>query len=571
MLSLFDNSILSRSQDDDGSDTTKTKTPPAPEHDRNHQPRIRHIRRALLDSFPSAATLDRVLNVSQAWWEIGLAMFPQIYGAEPGTGFKEFVAASNASGSVQKMAKALLCIAISLQEAPPGLELDLGGSTTAVDLAAHYGNMIHDLVISDDEIAGTIDGIECLFLHSKYDINDGRVRRAWLSLRRGLSFSQLLGLHLRSKSSTSSEPAVLRGQSLWTALYQTDRFLSLLLGLPFAVSEIPCPLPGSDGAIPTDNSSASRGEQYFLKLACIVGHIIDRNQEPPSNNSLPLTIKIDGEMNELVASMPSEWWVYDATMEDEYDHMYTRLIPQFWHHQARILLHLPFMLMAATDRRYEYNKIAALESAREMIQRYRVIRPAQGFRSAVCKVIDFQIFTAAMVLVLNLMGISQTSSARDLEEAAMDEELVTITHDLLHRASLETQGGVTTQAARALKMFCKARADPCTGGDQTAKLVIPYVGTVAFGPGKSFNHAYMKCQDAVQQPGQVPTPESLDDSLQDPSGFNNFLATIPTDLNFGGYQLQQPPDAGMNGEVFANIYSDLDQDWSWFWNNTNMT
>lgn len=499
-------------------------------------------------------------------------MLPYLFGPEPGQDAHQFVAGMRASGNVQKIAKALLFISVGLQEASPGLNLHLGPSVTAADLSMRYLNVIYDLVISDEELVGTIDGIECLFLYYKHNINDGRIRRAWINIRRALSFSQLIGLHTLWKSTPRphSDPAFLRGESLWKALYQSDRFLSLLLGLPYAVSEI----PGTVSAYTGVNNPSPAGEHYLFRLSSIVGHIIDRNQEPPNNNTLPLTMKIESELADLTASMPSNWWVNDTNVDNVADQMYTRLLPQFWHHQARTLLHLPFMLKASTDRRYEYNRIAALESAREMLKRYEKFRPGMGLGSNICKVVDFQIFTAAMVLVLNLLSTSASSPPRDREEAAADEELITKTHDLLHRASLETEAGVTTQAARALKMFCKARADPCRPGQKSAKVVIPYFGAVAFGPGQSLtNQEYLEPLNAGNQPVQLPTPETEQSNnlIHGSSNFDNLWATMLPDLNFGGYQPQQPEIVGTGGEIFANVNLNLDQDWSWFWNNTNLT
>ena len=330
--------------------------------------------------------------------------------------------------------------------------------------------------------------------------------------------------------------------------------------------------------MPGHNSSTEKtapsGEEYVSGLANAIGHIIDRNQEPPSNNTLPLTVKIEGELSDLAASMPSEWWSAPITLEDVQLQKYNRLLPQMWHYHARMLLHLPFMLKATTDRRFEYNRIAALESSREMLTRYQMFRPAIGFGSSVCKVIDFQTFTAAMVLVLNLLSTSTNSPAHDQREAAIDEQLIADLYDLLNRASMESGGGVTTQAARALKMFCKEKADPCPPGQNTASIVIPYFGTVVFGRGKSFaNQAYLKTCEAPQAPVQLPTPEmdTLDSSLHDPASFETSLSSMSSDFNFGGYQLQQQQGMGIDGDVFANVNLDLDQDWSWFWDNTNMT
>ena len=579
VLSLFNNSILSRCQDDD--EDQRPATPSIPESEAISK--LEPTRRALLALFPSQTTLTAILDESQAWWYATQAMFPEIYGPECGSSIHQFIADSKASGSVQKITKALLCIVIGLQEAPPNMNLDLRPSKNIVELTTKYMNVIDEVVISNDELVGTIDGIECLYLYAKIEMNNGRIRRTWISTRRAMSFAQLLGFHMTQNSaraSSKTQAGALRGQSLWKALYHTDRFVSLLLGLPYAAPDIPCTMPNEGAPAMPDSYFTSNAyaaviplteRPYLLKLASIIGHVIDRNQSLPSEDTLPQTVKVEGELTALAAWMPSSWWdLKNIPKEDVPDQLYIRLLPQFWHHQTRTLLHLPFMLRAATDRRYEYNRIAALESAREMVQTYIIFRPSQGFSSCVCKVVDFQVFTAAMVLVLNLLSTSQSSSARDQEDAVKDEELVTITHDLLHRASLETEGGVTTQAARALKMFCRARADRCPADQKSARLVIPYFGSVIFEPGKSFqNPSYLSACN--QPPVQLPTPEnsSLDSALQTPAN-NNFLAPMPSDYNFGGYPIQQPQSLG-DGEMFANVNLDLDQDWSWFWDNTTMS
>lgn len=572
VLSLFDNSILRRYDGSEDGSTTEDHTSLVSERDAKSTANEEYIRRTLLSLFPSKSTLDIILSASQMWWTASQSMLPQTYG----TGWPsmaEYVYESQASNNIQKIAKALLCVAVSLQEAPPSVALDLGPPYKLSDLANHWLQIVTDLVISNDELAGTMDGIECMFLQAKIDINQGRIRRAWVTFRRGLSFCQLLGLHVRPKYTARSQDFVIRGESLWKALYQGDRFLSLILGLPYGVSESHCTNTNSENKDDTSKPKI-RGAEYFFRLSTIVGHIIDRNQTPSSNDTLPSTIVIDGELAALAARMPPDWWNHPIDPTDILNEMYSHVLPQFWHHQARTLLHLPFMLKAATDKRYEYNRIATLESAREMLHRYRIFRPAQGFSSLVCKVLDFQVFTPAMVLVLNLFGLSENDSAREKQEADQDEELVIAIYDILHQASLETEGGVTTQAARALRMFCRKRRDPCPLGATTGKVVIPYFGTVVFGRGKSFtNEEYIHDKSkAVQQPVQLPTPETIstEGSISDPSNMDNFLATMPSDLNFGGYPLQQTQNAPFDGGAFANVNFDLDQDWSWFWDNTNM-
>ena len=559
IFSLFDNSILSRRPN---SSDTYGGNPNDLQHGlvevRPRSASLDKIRQTLLALFPSQQRVKIILDASHAWWGAWQYLFPEIFGAERTASINEFVAECMSSGSVQKISKALLCIAIGLQET--SVVLDAKYSETATqDYAEHYPGVIDDLVLTKDDLAGTIDGIECLVLQAKHDANIGHVRRSWVTFRRAISFAQLQGLHVRANDGSMVNN--MRRDSLWNLLYQSDRFNSLLLGLPHCISE-PTPkkcLNNSVGSNPT-------GSGFLFRLANVVGHIIDRNQEASPNNALTVTVKIEGELIDLAATMTADWWAPDpSAFRDTPSQLYTHYLPQFWHHQARTLLHLPFMLKATTDRRYEYNRIAALESARQMLGLYQIIRLAAGFMSLICKVIDFQAFTAAMVLVLDMLGPKY-----DMKESALNRSCVSSTTEILQKASMEAGGGVARQAARALELF---------GNEQklqgASKIAVPYFGTVSFGPGQNFARSAhsqtIQPNQPNQQPLQVPTPseDSLDFSPEQWSVDYNF-ASMPFDFDVGPNSIQEPQDFGINPDLSANVNVEIDQDWTWFWNNTKI-
>ncbi|CAF9922790.1 MAG: hypothetical protein ALECFALPRED_002226 [Alectoria fallacina] len=579
VLSLFDNAILSRHPADStrsaAQDSNGTR-PPKLDANKNPNPKLENIRQALLSLFPSQQRQEAILNVSHTWWASWQGMFAQMYGPGPSSDFRQFVKDSKASGSVQKIAKTLLCLFVVVQEEPVSFSTGYDTESAGVQLSLAL-SVIDNVVLGDDELAGTLDGVECMFLRGKYDINDGRIRRAWFTNRRAISFAQLLGLHKCQGPSVVDINESLRRESLWKALYVGDRFLSLLLGLPYGSSETHSDV-GRDSELSANRVQAQPpGEHYLFRLANVVGHIIDRNQQLPSNNMLPLTFKIEAELMELAASMPDDWWESGLQSGAMANQMHSQLLPQFMHHQARTLLHLPFMLKATTDRRFEYNKMQALESAREMIARYRVIRPVQGFGSLACKVIDFQVFTAAMVLVLNLLDHYRKSDIRDHSEAESDQELISVTTDILQRASIETNGSVATQAARALEIFSNIKGMSSSRGESigecTMKVVIPCFGAVVIGPGTSFRD-HVKAQKPGStpqpQPQQLPTPsdQSLDGSTPEyaPPSHISIAPLMPFESSSG----ETTQGIGVNSDVFADFNFDLDQDWSWFWNNIDI-
>lgn len=562
VLSLFDNSIISRRPDQNS------------RVDSNSTPKLDHIRRTLLSLFPSQEKVESILNTSHSWWAAWQGMYPYIFGLGPSSNILQFVTDSINSGSVQKIAKVLLCLLIIMEERPVNLGTN-HDMASATDQTKQALVVIDEMVIADDELAGTIDGLECMILQCKHESDNGRIRRSWLTFRRAISLAQLLGLHKRIGISENNTKESIRRESIWKSLYSADRFLSLIMGLPYGPAEIHSSIGRDSESSVKGNQVQSSNEHYLFRLANIVGHIIDRNQQLPSNSMLPLTFKIEAEMMELSASMTSSWWEYGLCDKD--NQVYSQLLLQFWHHQARTLLHLPFMLKATTDRRYEYNKIATLESAREMIARYRIIRPVQGFGSLVCKMIDFQVFTAAMILILNLLDHYRKSDTHDHSEAEQDQDLILVTTDILRRASVETDGSVATQAARALEMFGHIKdmsSMSCphskSGEEIATKVVIPYFGTVVIGPGTSFGEQAHAHKETPLQPQQLPTPseQSLDGSTPEFMTSHSTATTpaVPFDLKYG----VETANVGINGDVFADVSFDLDQDWTWFWDNIDV-
>ncbi|KAL8794932.1 MAG: hypothetical protein Q9195_002514 [Heterodermia aff. obscurata] len=570
---MFNNDVLSRREAEPDSRSTQHNDSGGDHASRRDQ-KTAKICQTLLSLFPQPELEDQLLK-SSYWWHPWHQMFPMMFGIDENTtSFREFVLEAKASRNVQRVAKALLCLLLTLQESKGFDEyLQDHGMTTysLTNSDSQCGRkiekslkVINKLVLADDELAGTIDGIECLSLLSKHDSNQGRIRRAWICTRRGLFFSQLLGLHRRSK--TYAPEVAQRRESLWKAVYQADRFMSLILGLPYGSATHHCEM---------DMKAKPTGSNYAFRMAHIAGDVLDRNLSPSPDGNYMETIKIESSIMDLANSMPPDWWRYELVDgEDTTMQMYERLLPQFWHHQVRTLLHLPFMLKAGQDRRYEYNRIAALESAREMIARYQVVRPVQGYQSLICKVIDFQVFTAAMVLILNLFDCSAPNSKHNEEEDDRDWDLLTSTNEILQHASKATGGVVASQAARALGMFVQSRNVQCAYKPESSfKVVIPCFGTVSFGLGKDFarQRATTQTPSVFSQSAGLPTPSdsytgSTDDSLQSKSdpfvSFDSYLAQMPFDFNLNGETNQQ---LGLSDTyAFTDVNLDVDQDWAWY-------
>jgi hypothetical protein len=223
-LSLFDNAVLERKESQ-------------PVLSRAQYNKNKTLLAALTKLLPSASDLEVILEHSHEWWTIWKKMFPEITDSRCET-IKQSVSHSLRSEKPAELAKMMLCIAISVHQLPNTFDWSkLSIKEAPADMMERYIATVDKLVTSDDEIAATLDGIECMMLEAKYHINMGRPRRSWLLFHRALAFAQLLGIHRLAAQADKTSTDYQRSVHIWCHLVIGDRYLSLLLGLPYSVAE----------------------------------------------------------------------------------------------------------------------------------------------------------------------------------------------------------------------------------------------------------------------------------------------------------------------------------------------
>lgn len=213
-----------------------------------------------------------------------------------------------------------------------------------------------------------------------------------------------------------------------------------------------------------------------------------------------------------------------------------------------------------------------------------------------------------MILVLNLMGYASSASRRhpkphseDSEEDTADWQLVDSTTELIRSTTHEIGGKVSEQCIRCIELFASCHKYPGSVEEmkgETAKVVVPFFGTLVLAPGKRFDS-----QDMTKVASSLPTPptnnsaSASDYSGQSPLpfssnepfiGFDSYNNPLSNDFFGNGMvNLMDPPmdpmQRGSGSNVPAAMGSwpdtsmlsmDLDHDWSWYMsggmNPTNM-
>lgn len=448
------------------------------------------------------------------------------------------------------------------------------------------------LIVHDDHFAATLPGIECQIILSKYLLNEGRPRKAWLANRRAIDFARLAGMHLSTaKPPRPGDILFNRRLRIWCQLVGNDRFISLILGLPHAVPDSSY-VPQVEMYL---RASESTLDKYMWQLGIIIGKIIDRNQaggEP----CLPSTLRLEQDLEDIAKQTPEHWWDPDAQcggMDERYqERYYERIILQFIHNLLRGMLHMPFI--TKSDRKFQYCHAAAAESAQNCLRLYKILR--LEVKPYLCKICDFFAFMMGMLLAVQLF--SGESSHRDEEQLARDWETVNEIATILRQAGTESAGAVAAESATILGGFYNCyvnRNSPDHSWGRTCKITVPYFGTITVALGeKLFGNRTAKPQQSQGGPSiatkesaaQLSTPpfsnsedppsaeahdvlnnssEMATASYPTESWTQNNMPAIPTvDLDFNAFQGFL---GGFGEEMWPNLDMDLalDQGWGVDW------
>lgn len=374
------------------------------------------------------------------------------------------------------VARTLVFLTVCLQQMPP--EYDAANLDLQPSLQGRIDKIlaaVQSLITSDDEIVTGIEGLECLILTGLYHMNSGHLRRCWLVFRRALSICQLLGFHRRlPEPNVSMETRV--GREMWHQIVQADRYLALLLGLPTGCAdEIFEPHETfSNPAIDTD-------DLLKRKLTTISTRVVERNQKDPCM-AFATTQDIAERLEQLAQEVPNheQWWAIPQQMPPfktiQFARAMDRVLTQIWYYQLTTWLHLPYMLRASTERKYEYSRFSCLKAAREGLWRYLALRHLAGAHFC-CKAIDFTSFTSATTILLHLLESSQGSDPVTSAQDQEDHSLISKVLKLMECMAAGGKEAIASQSVTVLKTLLDIIANP-SRPQHSLRLTIPYFGTL---------------------------------------------------------------------------------------------
>jgi len=293
-----------------------------------------------------------------------------------------------------------------------------------------------------------------------------------------LNIGQFIGLHrnLIRPPKELDTPAAAAKRNMWHKIVHTDRYLGLILGLPCGTCE--------DHFEPDEtfqNPEMDVGSILPRKLSLLTCRISERNRTG-STHTFAATQDIDERLDNLAKELPDSWWevphingeARSGTAWRQIDHV----LMQMWYFHLELFLHLPFMVRASRERRYEYSKFTCLKASRELIYRYLTLRRVNSAQ-LFSPVMDFMAFTATIMLVYDLLGSAKAAEAHGLEQQKVDdralvEEVLTSMKKL---ASASNREVVAAQSVNCLTLLLTSADE--TGNRRNLRLTIPYLGTIS--------------------------------------------------------------------------------------------
>lgn len=224
-------------------------------------------------------------------------------------------------------------------------------------------------------------------------------------------------------------------------------------------------------------------------------------------------------------------------------------------HNVRKLLHLPLMKRSYNGPKYDYSRLATLESARVMIDSYQALRDEHRPILHTCDLVDFQVFTAAVVLVVDLLGRSR--SLRDNSQEKEDWQLIENVTATIGRLAQTTVCKVASRAAPVLEYFCRINKGNQDWSGQKAEVIVPYFGKVRI------KHTKLSANRSDMERIFSPDHDRSGDRYGDVEATTGLLQSEdgdPFDVVPGPAQPGQ--DLGLEWNPMVDF--GLREDWSWF-------
>ncbi|KAJ4371334.1 hypothetical protein N0V83_004551 [Neocucurbitaria cava] len=441
--------------------------------DQGHPSSSDKVHRALTALLPSQHDADIIFESSNGWMILDgiYSASPDIYINKDHQSYALDMQAIARERSII-VARTLLHLAICINSLPPEFDDSRLSSMWNLDATIqNYVATVTSLVTSSDEQMLTLHGLETLLLLALYHLNSASLRQSWLIIRRGMNLAHLMGFQrqINQPDLQPPIPAVSNAKQIWRTFVDLDRYLGLHLRLPFGADDYPLPEDANLHAV------------HRSKLNVISRQIAELDREV-SPQAYAAALALDEKLESTMKEMPKDFWevpnIPSTARSPESFATLERLMVQMWHFEMKIFIHLPYLLRAPQEGRYEFSKVTALQASRNVLMRWFALRNA-GITQACCRFAEIGVFIAAVTLTLDIVIELGTKEKSEVQKTKGTDfaMLCRLIGEMEKLAKASSREKIAARSAVVLKKILSS-LDPSRQSAGKTRLSIPYFGTI---------------------------------------------------------------------------------------------
>ncbi|KAH6679948.1 hypothetical protein F5X68DRAFT_234468 [Plectosphaerella plurivora] len=342
----------------------------------------------------------------------------------------------------------------------------------AAQIQSRMAQGVMALVCADDQLIGTLEGLECLSIQAIYFANGGDLRLALLACRRAITVCQLMGLHQPHTAvhAESIEPRASNDpRLLWFKIVYIERMLCLLLGVPDVAVDMNDSGDGEFSSLSVCDTDLGQLKRAQIVIA---SKIIRRNQRDPFfRNSREVTFALDLDLQRTAGFLPPRWWTIptlSGTDKNEFElFMETnKLLQQLFYNFLLVQLHLPYILRPSSDPDNFASKITCTNAARNALARFVAVRTATELPSVPEASDFFALIAATALLLVHIDAHRGGTRAMDMSlrhQRQTDRALIMDTLDLMRGSSSRSSEILSKRSADVLKRLLEIEEDAAGG------------------------------------------------------------------------------------------------------------
>lgn len=277
----------------------------------------------------------------------------------------------------------------------------------------------------------------------------------------------LAGLSNRDYSDLA--PAVLEDwkqkAEVWESVCAVDRMSAMMWSLPLATINYPLtrrPIIDQRGQI--------NPQSFLYSLADVASRVHELDNI--STSGRPLTdlfeavMLADRELRALASRTPPDW------MNRSWSGILIDSLLQYWYHYLVVRTHLQLALKSDENQRFAFSHANCLEACLQLTRRYILIRPSVPVGFFANQVIDLQVFTAIIFL---LLGSDSSPQAIDVGAISSAVEHAT---GMLEFAAGRVGGDFARQAVEAVLSLRSLLRQPRSFESQRMTMSLPLIGKI---------------------------------------------------------------------------------------------